>query len=188
MGRARVDGIVLAAGAGTRFGGPKALARDAGGVPWVARVSAALRAGGCRDVIAVLGARAEEARALVPEGVRIVVAPDWAEGLSRSLAAGLAAANDRAEAVVVATVDIPELPAAAVARVIAAAPEPRDALVRATYGGRPGHPALLGAAHWASLASEMGGDTGAGPYLARHDAERVDCLDLWDGHDRDHLR
>lgn len=179
-----ITGVVLAAGAGTRFGGPKALARDAGGVPWLHTAVAALRAGGCTEVVVVLGAGADAAEPLVPEGARVVVAADWGAGLSRSLRAGLAAAAD-ADACVVIPVDTPDLPAAAVARVLAAATEPRAALARAVYDGRPGHPVLLGADHLAAVVAEAEGDTGAGPYLARHDAAAIECGDLWSGRDRD---
>lgn len=181
----RATGIVLAAGAGTRFGGPKALVRDAAGVPWIARAVAALRAGGCDDVVVVLGASADTARALVPADARIVIASGWAAGLSRSLAAGLDAASS-ADAAVVVPVDTPELVPAAVARVRAAASTaPRDALVRATYRGEPGHPVLIGAAHWPRMRAQLRGDAGAGAYLAHAGAVAVECGDLWHGRDRD---
>ena len=62
-----VVGVVLAAGAGRRAGGPKALRRDAAGVGWVERAVVRLEAAGCGSVLVVLGAEAEEARRLVPE-------------------------------------------------------------------------------------------------------------------------
>jgi CTP:molybdopterin cytidylyltransferase MocA len=180
----RIAGIVLAAGAGSRYGGPKALVRDADGTPWVVRAVEALRAGGCGEVVVVLGAEAAQASALVPGTARIAVAADWAGGLSRSLSAGLDAAAG-ADAAVIVPVDTPDLPATAVARVVAAAPALRNALVRATYRGRPGHPALVGAEHWAHLRAELAGDVGAGPFLARHGAVAVECGDLWRGLDQD---
>ncbi|MFD1150126.1 NTP transferase domain-containing protein, partial [Saccharothrix hoggarensis] len=51
----RVAGLLLAAGAGRRFGGPKALVAH-GGVLWVDRVAAVLRDAGCAPVVVVLGA------------------------------------------------------------------------------------------------------------------------------------
>ncbi|GAA1730675.1 nucleotidyltransferase family protein [Microbacterium paludicola] len=183
-----VCGIVLAAGAGTRFGGPKALARTPDGTPWIARAVDALRAGGCDDVLVVLGAGEGEAAALVPPGAREVVADDWAEGVSASLRAGIAAARRREpDAVVILPVDTPDTPPEAVARVLAAALDaPRAALVQATYAGRPGHPVLLGADHLDAVAASVSGDRGARPYLAAHDAHQVECADLWSGSDVDH--
>lgn len=178
-----VCGIVLAAGAGSRFGGPKALAHAADGTPWIALAVAALRAGGCDDVVVVLGAGADAAAPLVPAGARSIVVADWARGLARSLAAGLDAAAG-ADRVVVVPVDIPALAPAALARVLAAAPG-RRALARAVYDGVPGHPVMIGAAHVRAVAAEIAGDAGAGAYLARHGATDVECGDLWSGRDVD---
>jgi CTP:molybdopterin cytidylyltransferase MocA len=90
----RVVGVLLAAGAGTRAGRPKALVRDTDGTPWLALGCAALLDGGCDAVVVVLGAQADEARSLVPADPRllVVVADVWADGLGASLRAGLAAA------------------------------------------------------------------------------------------------
>jgi CTP:molybdopterin cytidylyltransferase MocA len=179
---ARVTGIVLAAGAGTRAGGPKALRVDDDGMPWLHRCVAALRAGGCADVVVVLGAEAGRARALTPADARIVEAADWADGLSASLEAGLAAAQG--DAAVITLVDLPGLPAEAVTRILA---PPLDAAVlrRATYRGRPGHPVLLGRDHWAAAAASAEGDRGAGRYLKAQGADEVELSGLWDGDDAD---
>jgi CTP:molybdopterin cytidylyltransferase MocA len=193
-------GIVLAGGAGSRFGRPKALVRDDDGVPWVQLACRALLDGGCGDVVVVLGARADEARELVPAGATAVVAADWASGIAASLRAGLAAAESvpvggasasgrSADVAVVSLVDLPGLRADAVRRVLAAASgEPdaaRHALARAVYGGEPGHPVLVGRAHWRPLADAVRGDTGAGPYLRARAAVAVDCTDLGGGDDVD---
>jgi CTP:molybdopterin cytidylyltransferase MocA len=183
-------GVVLAGGAGSRFGMPKALARADDGTPWVQLACRALLDGGCRDVVVVLGARAREAEALVPAGATWVVAADWASGIAASLRTGLVAAGTtRADAAVISLVDLPGLRADAVRRVLGTAREPdaaRHALARATYDGAPGHPVLVGRTHWAALAAAVHGDTGAGPYLRTHAAARVDCTDLGGGNDVDH--
>ncbi|WP_022878655.1 NTP transferase domain-containing protein [Microbacterium sp. B19] len=180
----RPAGLVLAAGAGRRFGGPKALARDPDGVPWVEKAVRALRDGGCDPVVVVLGAAADDAAPLVPEGAAVVRAEAWAEGVSASLRAGLdAMASTDASAILVVPVDTPELPAAAVARLASRAAV--DALAFGAYGGAPGHPVVIGRAHWAALAAAVGGDVGARPYLRAHGAEAVECGDLWSGADRD---
>jgi len=182
-----VAGVLLAAGAGTRFGGPKALARDASGTPWLVSRVAALRGGGCDPVLVVLGAEAGAARALLPDGAEPVVADDWAQGMSASLRAGLraAAALERPPvAALVALLDVPGLTPAAVARLVQRAAGPR-ALARAAYAGRAGHPVLLGRSHWSAAAAAATGDRGAGPYLKRAGAELVECSDVADGDDVD---
>lgn len=187
-------GVVLAGGAGSRFGMPKALARAGDGTPWLDLACRALLDGGCAEVVVVLGARAAAARELVPDGARPVVVDDWATGIAASLRAGLVAAAETGageqgpDTAVVSLVDLPGLRAAAVRRLLGTVPGPyaaRHALVRAGYGGRPGHPVLVGAAHWQDLAGAVQGDTGAGPYLRDHGAVAVDCTDLGGGDDVD---
>jgi CTP:molybdopterin cytidylyltransferase MocA len=158
-----IAGVLLAAGAGSRFGGglPKPL-RPFRGRPLLTWPLAALRDGGVDRAVVVLGARAEEVAAGAELGDAAVVrCADWAEGLSASLRAGVAAAAaGGAEAVVIALADQPLLDARAVARVIAArAPGELDAL-RATYAGAPGHPTLLESSTFAAIAA-LGGDAGA---------------------------
>lgn len=185
----RIAGLILAAGAGTRFGMPKALVVDDRGVPWLHRASAVLRDGGCDRVLAVLGARAEEARRLLPPGVDPVDVTGMALQ-SDSLRAGLAACADAgADAAVITLIDLPELTAASVSRVIGEPGEVRrDDLRRAAYDGHPGHPVLIGRGHWAALGRRLGGDAGAGRYLAEHGAVEVDCTDLGGGTDVDRPR
>lgn len=179
-----VSGLVLAAGAGRRFGGPKALARTPAGTPWLALAVRALRDGGCAEVVVVLGAGAEEARGLVPAGATAVTASGWESGVAASLRTGLTALESSgAVAAVVVPVDTPDLPVAAVARIVRRAGA--DALVQATYAGAPGHPVLLGRAHWSPLAASVRGDVGARPYLIAQGAGSVECSDLWTGADRD---
>ncbi|HWI74758.1 MAG TPA: nucleotidyltransferase family protein [Baekduia sp.] len=157
-----VVGVLLAAGAGTRFGGatPKPLVPFRGR-PLFTWPLAALRDGGAERAIVVTGAADLEA-----EGAEVVRCADWAEGLSASLRTGVAAAaHEGADAVVIALADQPLLDARAVARVLAArAPQDHDA-VRATYGGTPNHPTLLESALFGAIA-QLQGDTGARPLLA----------------------
>lgn len=177
-------GLLLAAGAGRRMGRPKALLHD-GDTSWLVRAVAALRDGGCDGVTVVLGAAAPEASALVPSGVDVVVADDWAEGMGASLRAGLRALDgSAADGVLVSLVDLPDVGAAVVARVLAAS-RGHDSLARAAYDGSPGHPVLLGSAHWAGVAGSATGDRGARDYLAGRDVVLVECGDLATGRDVD---
>lgn len=181
-------GIVLAAGAGSRMGLPKALVRTPEGEPWLARAGRLLLEGGCSRVVVVLGARAEEALRLVPDDPRIstLVVTDWAEGLSASLTAGLGWVGrgaPTADAAVITLVDLPGLTPEVVRRLRDRAGE--QTLRQAAYAGRPGHPVVVGRAHWSALAATLRGDEGGRGYLRAHGAERVECGGLADGRDVD---
>jgi CTP:molybdopterin cytidylyltransferase MocA len=172
---------LLAAGAGRRYGKPKVLVEG-----WLQTAVGALRGGGCADVILVLGA----AEVPAPAGVTAIVAPQWHEGLSASVRAGLAAA-DRAHADYAAlhVIDTPDVGPAVVARVLARALASASGLARACFGDRPGHPVLLARRHWPEVLAGISGDHGAGAYLrSRHDVEMVDCDDLASGQDVDEPR
>jgi nicotine blue oxidoreductase len=173
-----VAGIVLAAGAGTRYGMPKVLAQQG---QWLSAAVEALSAGGCDDVVVVLGAASVE----VPTPARAVVAEDWAEGVSASLRAGLHAAPE-ADYVVVRLVDTPDVGADVVDRVLSAALASSSGLARAVYGGRPGHPVVVARRHVPALMATFGGDEGGRSFLARRDdVVRVECGDLATGLDVD---
>ncbi|MBM9459431.1 nucleotidyltransferase family protein [Nocardioides sp. zg-536] len=183
-------GVLLAAGAGTRMGRPKALVRDAAGVPWLENAARVLRAGGCDDVVVVLGAAADQARSLVPGdlgAVDVVVAHDWERGMGASLRTGLARlAGTGAEMALVHLVDLPDVGAEVVARVLAeGGTGGAAALARASYDGSPGHPVLLGRDHWPGVAATALGDRGARDYLAAHGCALVECGDLAGGADVD---
>lgn len=180
----RVAGLLLAAGAGRRYGQPKALV--AGG-EWLRHAVDALAAGGCDPVRVVFGARADEAAELLPSPGLAVVAEHWEAGISASLRAGLAVLtrlDPRPEAAVVHLVDLPDVGPEVVRRLVElAAP---GAVARATYRGRPGHPVLLGRDHWAAVAEAASGDRGAKQWLAgRPDLREVECADLATGQDHD---
>lgn len=171
----RVDGLILAAGAATRFGSAKQLA-TLDGRPLVRHAVDAQRESGSVDrIVVVIGAHAAPVRAVLPADVTVVVAAGWHEGLGASLRAGLAALAD-ADWVLVTLADQPGITPAAVARVADAIGAGGDAL-RATYAGRAGHPVALGPA-LLRRAGELDGDRGFGPLLASADVRSVEVGDV----------
>lgn len=194
MATSRTLGILLAAGAGRRAGGPKALRLGTDGVPWVARSVQVLLDGGCEHVLVVLGAGALEVEPLVRDrdDVSTTWCARWDEGMGASLRCGLGwaleAAGDEdgidADAALIHLVDLPDVDDGVIARVLDRA-RGRDALARATYDGRPGHPVLLGADHWGEVLDSARGDRGARDVLARRDVRAVECGDLATGLDVD---
>ncbi|WP_131745076.1 nucleotidyltransferase family protein [Frankia sp. Cppng1_Ct_nod] len=167
-----VGGLLLAAGAGRRFGGPKALAM-LDGEPLVERTVRLLVEGGCAPVFVVLGARAADViRRADLSGARVVLAADWAEGMGASLRRGLAAlAGTDLDAAVVGLADQPLIGAEAVRRLRTAHARGAVAAV-AGYRGQPRNPVLLGRAIWAEVAAHAHGDVGARVWL-RNNADRV---------------
>ena len=175
--RTSAAGVLLAAGAGSRYGMPKVLAEQG---RWLRLGVAALADGGCGDVVVVLGAAIVD----VPRPARAVVADDWADGLSASLRAGLGAIDS--DYAVLHTVDTPDVGADVVRRVLDAARRAPSGLARACYGEVPGHPVVIARRHWPQLLDRLGGDEGAGPFLRdRSDVVTVDCADLASGADID---
>jgi CTP:molybdopterin cytidylyltransferase MocA len=174
-------GLLLAAGAGRRMGRPKALVDD-----WLVRSVGVLRAGGCAQVVVVLGAAADEARPLLKGlNVDVVVAEGWDEGMGASLRAGLSTLGGAGEhAALVSLVDLPDLGADVVRRVLDR-PVSATTLARASYDGRPGHPVLIGREHWADVVASAQGDLGARRYLDANDVLLVECGDLATGQDVD---
>ncbi len=151
----RVGGLVLAAGEGSRFGGTKQLA-PLDGRPLLEHALAAVA--GLSPRVVVLGHEADAIRAAIdPQGADVVVCEGWREGQSASLRCGVRALGD-VDAVVVVLGDQPKITAAAVAAVAAAAHDGAPA-ARASYGGRPGHPVLLGRELLARV-GELRGDVG----------------------------
>jgi molybdenum cofactor cytidylyltransferase/nicotine blue oxidoreductase len=179
-------GLLLAAGSGTRMGKPKALMHDHDGTSWLTRTVVVLQESGCEDVTVVLGAGAEEALSLLEgTGADVVIAEDWSEGMGASLRAGLRSlAGSDDVAAVVMLVDLPDVTAEVVRQVSARVTGPGQ-LARATYGGRPGHPVVIGRDHWAAAADSVAGDQGARDYLGNHGVVDVECDDLATGRDRD---
>lgn len=192
--RPRTTGLLLAAGAGRRFGMPKGLVVQ-DGVAWVQLAAGALLDGGCADVLVVTGAQAEGVEELLEplqergEPVTTVRCSTWERGMGESLRAGLTALATRGRTIpqqaLVHLVDLPDVGADVVARVLGEAGSGTDALARAAYDGIPGHPVLLGQEHWEPALARSHGDSGARSYLRTAGTVLIECGDLAAGLDRD---
>jgi len=181
-----VSVVVLAAGAGSRFGGGKLLA-DFGGRSLIEATLDGLRGGPVDEIIVVVGSEGERLRSVSTAlGDRVVENPSWAEGMSTSVRAGLGACSPGTRAAVVTLADQPLVGAGAVARLVEAFEGGAQVAV-ATYDGRPLNPALFAREVWPLLRREMSGDRGARVSLALHPelVTEVPCDDVADPADVD---
>jgi nicotine blue oxidoreductase len=164
----RVVAVVLAAGAGRRIGGPKALL-PIRGTTFLAHVARGLYRPGVAAVVAIIGhgARRVAAEAGLPPEVALVVNPRPDDGMLGSVILGLEAAEARgADAVLLHPVDHPFVSPATADLVLAALAA--GALVAVpSYAGRRGHPGGFGRAAWRAL-REAPPSRGARAVLADH--------------------
>jgi CTP:molybdopterin cytidylyltransferase MocA len=168
------------------MGSPKAVLAHPGGGTLLEHSISSLREAGCSPVVVVVGADANRASTFAGTADLVVVARDWAQGQSASLRTGLEALQGTAVAsVAVLLVDLPDVGAEVVGRVVRAAGASRASLTRAAYGGIPGHPVVIGRDHWAGVLAVARGDQGARDYLASHVHGLVECGDLATGRDVD---
>jgi molybdenum cofactor cytidylyltransferase len=135
-----IAGIILAAGASSRMGTPKALL-DYRGETFVGRLARVLGAT-CSPVIVVLGYHADAIRQQVPSTAKIVINPDPSRGQLSSLQTGLAELPAEADGFAFIPVDSPAVEADTVAK-LARAFDQRDGstlFVIPRQSGRRGHP------------------------------------------------
>src|SRR6478735_8305086 len=134
--RETIAAVVLAAGAGRRFGGPKQL-HLIDGTTMLERVLTAVERSGITTRLVVLGARAEQITAEVPlHGAIAVVSPRWADGQAASLRTALGALPEAIDEALVVLGDGPMLDPRAIRRIAAAGRGVRAA----DYGRGRSHP------------------------------------------------
>jgi CTP:molybdopterin cytidylyltransferase MocA len=136
-----IAAVVLAAGAGSRFGGPKQRLL-------LPRVLDAVRASRVDEVVVVAGAYPLDL------DVPVVECGEWKRGPGASLRCGLRVLPPETAAAVVVLADGPDLSPAAVDRVVDAWREGAGDVVAASYGGNRGHPVVLGRAAWPLVPDE----------------------------------
>lgn len=160
-----IGGVVLAAGRGTRFGGDKVLA-TVRGTPIVRHVVDRLAEADLSPLVVVGGASAAGIRAaLAGSGAQVVVNPRPADGLSASLAIGVAALPPSVGAFVVALGDQPGIDAGVVRRLAETWRASAAAAVVPVYRTGRGNPVLFDSAMREELMA-LTGDAGARDLLA----------------------
>jgi molybdenum cofactor cytidylyltransferase len=162
-----VSGLVLAAGTASRLGVPKQLLpwRGTTLLEWVVRQA---EKSPLDEVIVVVGHESAAVRHKVCfERARIVEAPDFHEGCSASIRAGLEEASPNAEAAVLILGDQPGIQPGALAAVIEGWRNIQSSVVRISYRGQSAHPVLLSKTIFAEI-RELHGDKGVWRLLEAH--------------------
>jgi molybdenum cofactor cytidylyltransferase len=180
--RARqVAALVLAAGRSRRMAPlNKLMVADDQGVPMVRRVVDNVLASRARPVVVVTGYEHEKVeKALAGLPVRFAHAPDFADGLSASLKAGLAALPADIEGVVICLGDMPLVAGPMIDRLLAAFdPEEGRAIVMPTFRGKQGNPMLWSVEFMPEMMT-ISGDVGARHLAGKH-ADRVAEVEMAD--------
>lgn len=173
-----IAALLLAAGRSTRFGDANKLTADLDGAPMVRRTAENILASRARPVIAVTGHQDNAVRAaLAGLDIRAIHNPDFAQGLSTSLKAGLAALPADIDGVIVCLGDMPAVTADHIDRLIAAF-EPKEgrAIIVPVHQGKRGNPVLFAASFIAEM-RDAAGDTGARHIIGRY-ADAVAEVDI----------
>ncbi len=162
-----ISGIVLAAGASSRFGRTKQLT-EFRGKPLSQHALDAAADAGLDEVIVVLGHDADlvGAHLHLPPGGKSVTNPDYEEGQATSLIAGLDAAARTSDAAVVLMADQPGITAEHVRALAGGFRRGGSKIVRLRFRDGPG-PALLSRDVWDD-ARKLIGDTGAREIIEAH--------------------
>jgi len=168
-----IAAVLLAAGRSRRMGAFKPLL-PFGGVSVAEACVAALRAGGAGEVVVVVGHRGAEVRAALAHAGGLGFAVNEVAGseMGVSVARGVGALSEGAEAVLVALVDQPAVPPSEIARLIEARRRTGARLVVPEWEGRGGHPLLVDL----SLREELSGVVAERGLRALFDAHRAEVL------------
>lgn len=164
----RLVAVVLAAGAGSRFGGGKLLA-SLEGRPILQHVLDRLAEAGSGEVVVVLGDDADDIEAAISwREERRARNPEPARGLSSSLRVGMAALPDDVGAVLIVLGDQPRVSVAAIRALVDAGVDAERPLTVPIYVGDDGrNPVLVGRQAF-PLVEAAEGDRGLGPVISAH--------------------
>ncbi len=168
--RNNIAAIVLAAGLSSRMGPDNKLLSDYGGQPLIAHVVEQIRNAHLERIVVVTGHEANDVRnALTSHNVEFVENPDFAEGLSSSLRAGLRRVTNEVDGAIVCLGDMPLITAEEINKLIEAfAPEDDHAICVPTHDGKQGNPVLWSNQFFDEMLS-LKGDIGAKSMIAHHE-------------------
>jgi len=180
-----ISAIVLAAGESNRMGKPKQI-MPLGESTILEQTIDNILSSIVDETIVVLGYKAEEVRkAIANRPVRVAVNPDYRQGMSSSIIAGLKLIDRRAQAVMVALGDQPFVDSQTINILIGAFVADDKGITVPVYRGKRGHPVIFDIRYKDELLA-LKGDIGGRAIIARHSEDVLEvsvncegvCIDI----------
>jgi len=162
-----ISGVILAGGAGVRYGEPKQL------LPWKERplvwhVAKKALSAGLSPVVVVGGAYTSQLRtALEDLPVEVVDNPDWAQGQSTSVRAGLGIVSALCGAAIFLLADQPQVPETLIQALVEAHSRERAPIIAPLVQGQRANPVLLDQSTFQDF-YQLTGDVGARKLFSKH--------------------
>ena len=162
-----LSAIILAAGESKRMGKPKQLL-PLGKSTLLEQAIDNLLNSSVDETIVVLGHKAEEiTEKIANKPVKVVINPDYQQGMSTSIVAGLIMVDPRSQAVMLALGDQPLVTSRTINQLIEAFNKNRKGIAVPTYQGRRGHPIIFDIKYKAEL-FKLKGDIGGREIIQNH--------------------
>ncbi len=180
--RPKIAAIILAAGRSRRMGPVNKLLADVAGQPMIARVADIVLASAVGPVLVILGHEGNRVEAaLAGRDLQFVANPDYAEGLSTSLKAGIGALPDDVDGVLVCLGDMPRVTADAIDQLITAFDPSRDRCICVpVFDGKRGNPVLWARRFFTEMQA-VAGDVGARHLIGEYEDQVVEVDMTEDG-------
>jgi molybdenum cofactor cytidylyltransferase len=162
-----ISAILLAAGESNRMGQPKQL-MPLGQSTIVEKAIDNLLNSAISETIVVLGYKDEKIRKTIAgKPVKIAINPDYQQGMSTSIIAGLKQINKRAQAVLIALGDQPFVDSQTINSLVEAFTDNKRGIIIPIYQGRRGNPAIFAIKYKNELLN-LKGDVGGREIIKRH--------------------
>lgn len=173
-----ISAILLAAGQSKRMGKSKLL-MPFGQSTMIEQTVDNLLGSAANEVVVVLGDRAGAVKRLIAERpVKLAINPDYEQGMSTSIVAGLKLVDRRTGAVMIALGDQPLIDSQTINRLIAGFLSHDKGIAIPTYRGERGHPVIFDVKYWRQMLT-LDGDVGARQIVQKNPDDiievAVDC-------------
>lgn len=176
-GQSGIAAVILAAGRGTRFGGPNKLLSDIAGAPMIARVVETVRASSVGTIHVVVGHQSERMKeALRSFDITVIDNPHYEEGMSSSVAAGIESLPSTTDAALVVLGDMPLLSTSVLMALVQAYRRAPELITIPCMNGKRGNPVLWPRRYFGRLV-RLQADSG-GRALFKEFADQLQFVDV----------